>query len=586
MNTKALALGAIGLGAAAFAAYHFAQFGGGVGAGKLDLLAYVPNDSPYVVATLAPLPSAARERLRSYLMPMREVWKDAVAQSVAAYPAEGLSSAAREVLGRDASGASFEAMAQLFNIFVDEKAATAAGFPAQFNGVLYGIGAVPVVRIELADQALAQKTITKILSDLIAASAKSEQSKNAALSVQTSALGPDNSAGNTQAVMIFENNQLLVGALPSKDFEQHLKLLAPASASGGKVIHAKFSELKKLGYSDYMQGYVDTKLMLERSLGERTAYEQAIFPAKETRPPLSSGCKAELASIASTMPRISFGSQRFDGKAMESKMMLELAPGIASEYQSIVTPIPGYGAGKVAYFALALDTMKAMNVVRTQAQRVLAKPYVCEQFAHLNESAKSAVDALAAPALGMASTVKGFAIAVENMSIESAGATPKDVESSFAIFSDQPAALVAMLKNFVPGLEKLQLKDDSSVQSMDVSVLPRNEMLSKPEAAAAMSKNMIIVSGGANAAGRIKDAFKQPTRPQGTILELSYGQALMQQFSKMQAEITADASAPEAARMQKMQAVSQQMLAQLNAINFSINVRTGGVEVLSTTEFK
>jgi hypothetical protein len=286
------------------------------------------------------------------------------------------------------------------------------------------------------------------------------------------------------------------------------------------------------------------------------------------------------------MPRISFGSQRFDGKAMESKMMLELAPAIASEYQSITTPIPGYGAGKVAYFALALDTMKAMNVVRTQAQRVLAKPYVCEQFAHLNESAKSAVDALSAPALGMASTVKGFAIAVEKMSIESAGATPKDVESSFAIFSDQPAALVAMLKNFVPGLEKLQLKDDSSVQSMDVSVLPRNEMLSKPEAAAAMSKNMIIVSGGANAAGRIKDAFKQPTRPQGTILELSYGQALMQQFSKMQAEITADANAPEAARVQKMQAVSQQMLAQLNAINFSINVRTGGVEVLSTTEFK
>jgi hypothetical protein len=35
MKTKALALGAIGLGVAAFAAFHFGQFGGaGVSAGK------------------------------------------------------------------------------------------------------------------------------------------------------------------------------------------------------------------------------------------------------------------------------------------------------------------------------------------------------------------------------------------------------------------------------------------------------------------------------------------------------------------------------------------------------------------------
>ncbi len=617
MNIKAIVFAVAGATAAAFAYNHSASLTtmfGATSKNKVDIMAFVPANTPYLFGTLEPIPESARNRLKSYAGPMTEVFEMAMREGMMEAQQKALSGLSDDA-DRKAMMASYQeglnTLGLMGKIMIDDAQAVKAGFTARLNGAFYGVGMVPVFRIELSDEAKALATFQTLFTNLEASNKLSHEQKQKNRKEGDEPLKPYKAIvfkpenfrngkivrfGNDEkgvGVLIFENNQLVISLVPNKDQKAMLDLVAPASPLGkSSVASSKLAGLKKQGYTGYMLGFMESQPIARYMAGERTSLEKALFGAAENSKALSKICQSELDGIAAKFPRLTMGSGVWNGDVMETKMVMELAPKIASDYQSITTTIPGYGAGKAARFSIALDLMKTFNLVRKHAQQVIDVPYQCEQFADMNEGAKKAVEGLSNPGLGMATMYKGMGFAIETMdfkpNMDGSAPTTKNMAMTAAIFADQPVMALGMLQMRLPDLANLNLKDDGVPVALPASMLQgAEEVLSKAEAFAAMNKQMLILSGGANAQANIKQALAQKPFAAGTFMEFAYGGEIFKAVAAIQKEaLMADANTPEKkALMEKLVAAQMAMWEQIERADATFQFTPQGMEMQTATRF-
>ena len=564
---------------------------------------YVPSDTPYLVTSLVPIPLAADVRMKRYSGQIIEMFNSGAKQGFLKGLTAGEPETAEAAAKRADVEQIFSLFAELGAIYTNDEAALKAGFKPQARFAIYGIGLVPVMRLEIADAAKARLTVANTLNKIIDFSKKANanlplKKRNPEFSYTRSALRGGEifrlGTEKVQPIIVIEDDQLVLSVLPVNAKADLLQMVAPATASSSaKVASAKLNVIQKnYGLNGYAIGFVEFAPLANMFMGKANKLEAALWTAayNEKMPMPTAACKSEMLSVISHMPRAVMGYTTMTGTEMSAKVVLEVEPEIATQLTSAVVPIPAYGNGSAFKMAFSTDPLKAMNVMRAQADKVIAKPYTCPDLLSWNESAAKLKESLANPMLGMVAMVKGFGLSLDDFAMDFAAEKPepRGITGNVALFTDQPEAVLGMVQGYVTQLANTKPELGGKPVKLDPSIfasVPAGS-LSANEGYAAMNPAMLIVGVGKNRLAELSALQKAPSSKNGEAFEFSYGSALLDLALGSMEKAKATMPAADQEGFEQMMAIQKTMMAQIESVGSTIAFTKNGVEMISTTRFK
>ncbi len=563
---------------------------------------YVPMDTPYLVASLAPMPPAAAERAKLYGSQIVEMFKSGAKQGFL----KGLSAGEPETKDAAAKRAEAEQLLSIFaelgEIYTSDEAALKAGFKPQALFALYGVGLVPVMRLEISDAAKARVTIANTLNKIVDFDQKTnarlaEKKRGPKFSFTRSALRTGEifriGTEKIQPIIVIEGDQLVISVLPLDAKADLLQMVAPATAGSAKALSAKLGVIQQhYGLNGYALGFVEFAPMANMFMGKPNKLESALWAAAhdEKLPMPSAVCKSEMLGIIDHMPRAVMGYTVMSGTEMTAKGVLELAPDIAAQLAGTVVPMPAYGNGTAFKMAFSTDPLKAMNVMRVQANNIIAKPYACPELLSWNESAAKVKENLANPMLGMVAMVKGFGLSFDDfkMDFTAEKPEPRGISGNVALFTDQPEAVLGMVQGYMTQLANTKPELGGKPVKLDPSffaTVPAGS-LSVNEGYAAMNPAMLIIGVGKNRLAELSALQNAPSTKNGEAFELSYGSAFLELALGSMEKAKAGMPAADQEGFAQMMAIQKKMMAQMESVGSTMAFTKNGVELISTTRFK
>jgi len=559
-------------------------------------LAFVPADTPYVVANLDVLDDDTRKAL--------------LAQADAQLPAEmaQLRSTADDLAEKDpdASRLLKAIIAELDGKTI-ESFAQNAGLNMKGHSAFYGLGLSPVVRFELIDP----KAFEAFVGRLEAAYGKP---------FETATLGGVNyrrhvsAEAGMQVVMAVVGKQAVAALLPTDAPEATLRLALgldrPAKNLQDDGRLEKLAKAKD--YQPWAIGQVDLVRLLPLAASGKDPMFNALIKARaesesaKTGEPIanqlkvSPACEADATRIAARVPSLSFGYTKLDEKHQDIRWDVALADDITKAFSGLKVELPGLGAASTAPFdiSLAVPMVQMRAFWSAQADAVAAKPFACPSLADLNESfAKIGLmsQQAAVPPVG---DLLGARVALDSFEPGSNDSMPK-FSGRILIGTSNPAGLLAMAQIAMSGLQQLKLTADGKPVALPPAV---TAPLGTP-VWAAMGPKALALAVGQGEDSKLGELLSAPNGDAGRLGRLHLSGEMYQAWVKAMAqkaahiaELTAQADSddPEAqatakatAERSRQQFESMQaQAARIKALSGDARMESGGLVVTSQTELK
>lgn len=448
------------------------------------ILQYVPADSPYVLASIAPLPDDVMDKLEPNIDRMLLSYETVLQELFAVAQEQALADGAdEEDLAK--AGAVMDELSTLMSL----EGLRAAGFDRESLAVVYGNGLLPVLRMELSDGTLFEDAMARLESsageemDVLTLAGNAVRFIDAD-EVRILVAVLDKQVAISMAPVGFTNDQLevLLGfTTPDKSIVESGKLQAIAD---------------KYSFNDYMLGYFDLETVAKTVTGDARGLDEDIFEGLGDAEELSEVCRNEIRSMAGIAPRLVMGYTDISTERFDSQAILELRSDIAEGLTSVAADVPGLGGdmGGLLSFGMSLDLRALREFVQVQLDAIEKDPYECEQLADIEAGAAQARISLAQPVMPMIYDFRGFSAIVENIEgLDMANQTPPTaIHGRFLMAMDNATAFVALGTMFSPELANLNLQPDSTPVLLDI---PQAQMLGG-NAYAALSEDALAVSIG------------------------------------------------------------------------------------------
>lgn len=471
------------------------------GSGRADrgtmqdgLSQFVPADSPYVLASLAPAPEEVMDAfephldnvLKAYAGVVRVAVKDAVEKS----REEGMSDEELETML--AVGDEIAGLLSLDGL-------RGAGIDRESTMVLYGDGLVPVVRVRLTDAALMEKTISRI-------------EDKAGKAMQTAKIGglEYRFAGDDEAkvVLALSENDMIVSILPATHSDDALESVFGLTPP--KQSMAESGELATIasnnGFSPYFLFLIDATRLAATFVDEQAGINSEIMALLEHDPSkISDACRTEIRDMAAIVPRMIAGYTELTAARNKSSFIVEMREDIAVGLSKLVAPVQGLGVsqGELFSYGMSIDLNAAREFYSAQLDAIEADPFECEYFEDLQAGVEKGRMALQQPLPPIAYSVKGFLAvvdAIEGMDMATKQ-PPTSIDASFLLAVDNPQALMAMGAMFSPDLANLDLQNDGT--PVELPLPPVSPALSG--AYVAMNDDSLAVALGVGAESKLAD---------------------------------------------------------------------------------
>jgi len=492
-------------------------------------LAFAPADTPYAYANLEPVPAAVTEQ---WSRPMQDYWPTlfSMYEALLNDAKTGLDERTRKIV---------VALFDELKTHGDWNKLRAIGLKPDARMAVYGVGIVPVLRLELGDAAAFRAEVARV-----------EQAAGAKLPVaRTGDLDYWQVGNDTLAAAIaIEGAHLVVTVLPPKAPDSLKQALLGLTRPAQNLAAAGTLEAlaKQYGLSPYGEGYVDFTRLVER-LSKPLEGSDAEFARTLGLPAnaADANCRREYAEIAQRFPRLTIGAVEMTPQRMAIRSALEIEPGLAGRIAAAIGAAPGSGDKNVGVFDMSLATpvLKLKDFWLAEAAAIAAKPYQCASLASLNASfAASAakVDVTVPPPL---SDLTGVRMSIDRFEYNAApGAVPK-VASKLLIGSTNPMAALAMAQLALPALQKFKVAPDGKPVALPADALP--PMM--PPVSVAMSANAIALATGDGESDALPAYLGAPAAPGAMFLRMHFGGAIYgwmaRSFDTLQAAMPADGHA-------------------------------------------
>jgi hypothetical protein len=569
-------------------------------------LAFVPADTPYVVANLDAMDDDTRTAL--------------LAQADAQLPAQlaNINATADQLAKKDPDGARLlRALGAEFNGKTVEAFAQNAGLDLKGHSAFYGLGLAPVLRFELSDP----KAFEGFIGRLETAYGKK---------LDTAKVGEQDyrkyisAASGTEVILAMVGKQAVAALLPA---DASPTLLRQALGLGldrpQKSLQddGRLSTLAKAkGYQKWFIGDLDLTRALPLAVSGndpllgalRKAHAEA--ESAKTGEPVanqlqtSPSCATDAARIAARVPTLSFGYTKLDAKHQDMRFDVALADDISKAFAGIKVDLPGLGNVGTAPFdlSLALPVAQLRTFWSAQADAVAAKPFTCAALTDLNDSFAKLGPAMQKAAIPPFGDMLGLRIALDTL------VTGKDTSlptfsGRIVLGTNNPSGLLAMGQMMVPALAQLKPSNDGKPLPLPKDM---TGMLGQP-AWVAMSDKALAVGVGAGEDAKLSDTLKDPLGDAGRMTRMHLSGAMYMNWLQLMEEkvdslaaataaisksdepsIDGDSSddatqtAANAARSKAQFAAMKAQAERVSSIDAEMHVDDGGMVLTSQTVLK
>ena len=453
-----------------------------------DLLKYIPADTPYVIASTEPFPSALAEKLEPTIDGILQAYQRVLRHVMAEQLVE---MAAEEGGGEDAE--KFRGLMEEVIGLMSIDSIRAAGIGRESAFVFYGNGLMPVLRLELTDPDLFDAAVSRMEEtageDLLVGEAKGTSYKYA-------------NAEKINLIIATLDDQVVITIVPASFDESQVALALGAKAPRKNLKKSKALQAinKEYGFSGYMTGYIDTERLAGIFSGNTTDQDDDFFTAIGDKPPeLSTVCAAEIMEMAGIAPRMVFGYSEISPEQIDSTMIIELREDIAAGLTSIPAVVPGLGidSGGLMSFGLGLNPMALREFYEARLDAMEADPYECDKFADLQAGVAKGREALNTPLPPVVYSFRGFVANIADIQgVDFSSSTaPESIEASILIAVENAESLVMMAAMMDPQIAALNLVPDGKPVKLALAQLAEFA----GDAFAALSTDALSISLGEGA---------------------------------------------------------------------------------------
>ncbi|HEV2608030.1 MAG TPA: hypothetical protein VGT79_08610 [Xanthomonadaceae bacterium] len=433
------------------------------------------------------------------------------------------------------------------------------GASPQYHFAFYGIGLVPVLRLELEKPDNFRALISRLET---ATGSKIATGKVGKLDywIGNWDFGKTDSS-SLHAVIAISGKQLVGTIAPAKASDADLRILfgldKPAKSLADSGDLAAFN--KKMNYLTYGSGYVDSAKLVAVLKAPPTPLETSFLTAiGENKPAIDAVCSAEYDQLAAAWPRVSFGVTDLSVKHMAVRGVLETRADIAKDLMTLRAPMPGMKLAQDSLFdfGFSMNLTKLPELATKYADATAKSPWKCPQLVGLNHSMEQSKTTLTNPGFaGYAPMFHGLHAIVDKMVVKDDQPMP-DIAAVVAIGSDNPASLLAMAGSMVPGIATIGLKPDGVAKPLPpMPNLPVNAPMF-----AAMTDKLLSIAIGTGEDAKLGDAMKLDDAQQPLFAGGAKGEVyhLVAQFQRKTAAAMTDPtikqSMEQQAKMMDMQA--------------------------------
>ncbi|MFZ0870184.1 MAG: hypothetical protein WAM90_05580 [Rhodanobacter sp.] len=568
-------------------------------------LAFVPADTPYVVANLDVLDDNARNAL--------------LAQYDAQLPGQmvQLKTVADDMVAKDPD------TARLLKAFIAEldgktieTFAQNTGLDLKGHSAFYGLGLSPVVRYELTDS----KAFEGFVGRLEAAYGK--KFDIAAVGGQSYRKHIFDKSG-TQIILAIVGKQAIAAILPSDAAQPMLRLTLGLDRPEKNI--QDDGRLERLanakGYQPWAIGQLDiVHTMALAASGKDPIFNALVKAYVEDQPvtmtapaanrfQIPPSCATDASRIAARIPSVSFGYTKFNTKHQDLRLDVALADDITKAFSGMKVELPGLGQVGNAPFdlSLAVPVAQLRKFWGAQADAVAAKPFICPTFSELNDAFAKIGEASQQASLPPFGDLLGLHVSLDTLNLAEPDSSDSKLKLSgrSMIATSNPSGLVTMGGMISSAITALKLTPDGKPVALPAEV---TEALGMP-AWAAMSDKGLAFAVGQGEDSKLTDTLKAPTGDAGRFLRMhlngdmyqTWVKAMEQQSARITAlnkspdesdepdgDATAAQAKQEAAAAHLKSAFDSMLIqaARINAIDAEAHFEDSGLVITGQTELK
>jgi len=539
------------------------------------VLSYVPADTPYLFATPEKMPDAVVDKLEQGADSMSDAYATIIRESLDAAMSEQA-----ERSGSEEEAARAAAWVRELTGLLQSENLRAAGISRSPQIAFYGVGLLPVLRVELGNPVAFEAKIAEI-----------EANVDATLTVAeidgTTYRYVDNEAIRLALAVIDEQAVFTVApaALSDEQFGQVLGIEKPARAIVDTDVLANLAE--DYGFTSYGLGFIDLQRLTAVFLDDPSGVNAELLGMiNYSAADLSEVCRTEIRQMAGVMPRLASGYTAVGESRIRSNTVVEVREDLAAAMTALTAPVPGLGSdhGGLLSFGLSLDLLAARDFVEDRINALAATPFQCEYFAGMQMAVNQAGAYLNQPVPPIVYGFKGFLAVVDNidgLDIESQR-PPSEVDARILLANENAQGLLAMGAMFSPELASLSLEPNGEPVPLNLPQLAGQV----ENAYVAMTDAALALSVGNAAPDTLSELLQSgPGEPTPLFSTRIDGQRYYQFMSEaMQAGSAATAEGEEPMSEEAQEAMSKVMTGVseiIDRIAVDVNLTNRGVEMPS-----
>lgn len=495
-------------------------FGGGSPLSSNDtLLRYVPADTPYVFATLEPLPDPIWDAYTKQLESLGNLFRLGIENAMAELG--NINAAGGSPFGNP--GANQEALQAIADL-TSAETLESMGIDRDSTYAFYGLGLLPVFRITLAEGHDMAGVLDRIES-LIESQGDATVATGSVGGQEYRSIGAD----QARFIVALLENELVASVVPANFGDAELQaVLGVALPEQSIADTGRLEEIAdEYGFTSHMAAMLDVERITAIFLDSPSATDSLLFDLMDyDAGEISAICRDEIRNMAGVAPSIVSGYTSLDDRSMEMSLVFELRNDIAAGLARIPTPVRGIGAETDALFAfgMSFDIEAARDFVAARLAAIQADPFECEYFAEMNEGIPEAQMYLNQPLPPFVDGIRGFSATMDFSDFDfAAGAPmPSDLAVSLLLSTSDAAGALMMASMLDPQIASLNLPTDGQIVEVDLPP-PFNDPSVNPfgQAYFVASDEVIGIGLGRNGETRLSELMQSPPGDPSTFLNMS-----------------------------------------------------------------
>ncbi|MFC7369423.1 hypothetical protein [Vreelandella zhaodongensis] len=451
------------------------------------MLKYIPADSPYFMATRETMPE--QDALALYQRMRLETDLDELHDMLHEIDDDVLHSLMSLLI---AMGEEFVDVETLDDIH-------ALGFKMSPQVALYGLGILPILRMELQDEDAFRETLQRVLAnaDLNPSTAMTDGKEYWVLTQD----------GPIKAIMAIIDNQLLMSVVPENVSDELLSDVLgntlPDSNIGDTGALAEIEQ--RHGFTPRGAGQIYSSRLLSELSTPTHSGTQALMEAVDAELLDLTACQADIDRITRRFPGLVMGMREYNLDRMEMNLILETDKHIVSDLRAMTAQVPGLGSSEgMASFGLGLNLPVLMKSVQKYAQEMRQNPFSCEEFQELNNAWSEISVAINNPvSMMIGPSLSGFIARLNSLTMKNGEPTGTGI---LTLASQNPLALLSTASAFAPDLGSLGLEPGGEAKPIESIMLPPGS----PKLYAAMSKSAITLGVGVSDSETLQAELQAP----------------------------------------------------------------------------